>query len=583
MPNTVTKSELDNNKLVYRPPANANGAAYTTFEFTVNDGEADSASAYTMTVDVTPVNDAPTGAPTISGTATVGQALTASTAGISDADGLSGVSYSYRWIRVDADGTGNPVDISGATSQTYALQAADAGKRVKVKVSFTDEGGTNEVSTSAVWPSSGIVQAPPGAPVGLMAVAGNAMVKLAWAAPEDVGTSAVTGYQYQQKESSGSYGAWTATGHRLGVHQSVAGLTNATAYNFRVRAVNAAGAGPPSAEATATPNTAFRPIIVGDSTAEQATTFRITITFDRDVPELRRKALVVGGGRLVERGELGSPRMSRPDGREWAVHVQPDFRFTGLLTIDIPAGAVRDKDGNGNVAAVQYRRMIKADHVRPRLYMELASDPDTGVIRDPSEPVSGPFTVRLSFVTRSIYHQSVTGVELDDIVLTNGTKANLVQERTTIYEGDYEVTVTPDPTYTGPFTVTVEEGAAYACDDLNDPATCDESNLSLGDTLALDVVAPNAPGRFNADLQGESKSPDGRRFTPGRSLSDRTARAARWRSRCVSATGTAIRWPSTGSRPRTSRWRTGDWARRRRRPTGLPGRCRAGRSRVTRG
>ena len=46
--------------LVFRPAANANGASYDTFTFTVNDGTTDSASSYTMTVDVTAVNDAPT-------------------------------------------------------------------------------------------------------------------------------------------------------------------------------------------------------------------------------------------------------------------------------------------------------------------------------------------------------------------------------------------------------------------------------------------------------------------------------------------------------------------------------------------
>ena len=48
--------------LVYTPVANGNGDPYTSFTFTVNDGTADSASSYTMTVDVTPVNDRPTAA-----------------------------------------------------------------------------------------------------------------------------------------------------------------------------------------------------------------------------------------------------------------------------------------------------------------------------------------------------------------------------------------------------------------------------------------------------------------------------------------------------------------------------------------
>ena len=41
------------------------------------------------------------GGPTITGTAQVGETLTADTSGIEDDDGLDSVSYSYQWIRVD--------------------------------------------------------------------------------------------------------------------------------------------------------------------------------------------------------------------------------------------------------------------------------------------------------------------------------------------------------------------------------------------------------------------------------------------------------------------------------------------------
>jgi hypothetical protein len=60
---TIAASQIAN--LVYTPVANGNGDPYTTFQFKVNDGTADSASAYTMTVDVTPVNDPPTANPIV--------------------------------------------------------------------------------------------------------------------------------------------------------------------------------------------------------------------------------------------------------------------------------------------------------------------------------------------------------------------------------------------------------------------------------------------------------------------------------------------------------------------------------------
>ena len=94
------------------------------------------------TVTVAPANSLATGAPTISGTAQVGQNLTASTSGISDADGLTNVSYSYQWLADDTE-------IDGATSSTYTVQSSDNGKVIKVRVDFRDDAGTRESLTSA--------------------------------------------------------------------------------------------------------------------------------------------------------------------------------------------------------------------------------------------------------------------------------------------------------------------------------------------------------------------------------------------------------------------------------------------------
>ena len=87
-------------------------------------------------------NSAATGAPTINGTAQVGESLIASTSDISDADGVANASFTYQWL---ADDTA----ISGATGGTYTLTDADAGKIVKVTVSFTDDAGNAETLTSA--------------------------------------------------------------------------------------------------------------------------------------------------------------------------------------------------------------------------------------------------------------------------------------------------------------------------------------------------------------------------------------------------------------------------------------------------
>ena len=93
-----------------------------------------------------PVNSPATGQPTISGTLEVSRILTANTAAIQDQNGISAAAYSYQWLRLDS---GTETEIAGATSPTYGLAAADQGKTIKVKVSFTDGEGYSESLTSA--------------------------------------------------------------------------------------------------------------------------------------------------------------------------------------------------------------------------------------------------------------------------------------------------------------------------------------------------------------------------------------------------------------------------------------------------
>ncbi len=91
----------------------------------------------------------------------------------------------------------------------------------------------------------------PDQPTGLSAAAGNGQAVLSWTDP---GNSAITDWQYQQKEGTGSYGAWTdMTGSSATTTSyTVAGLTNGNTYAFKIRAKNMDAASAASAEATAT-------------------------------------------------------------------------------------------------------------------------------------------------------------------------------------------------------------------------------------------------------------------------------------------------------------------------------------------
>ena len=95
------------------------------------------------TAAVANLNDAATGAVTLSGTATQGQTLTAAHT-LADVDGIPSTgagAISYQWL---ADG----VAIGGASSSTLMLTQAQVGKAISVRASYTDLGGTAESKTS---------------------------------------------------------------------------------------------------------------------------------------------------------------------------------------------------------------------------------------------------------------------------------------------------------------------------------------------------------------------------------------------------------------------------------------------------
>ena len=142
-------------------------------------------SGATIAVEARP-NSPATGQPTIAGTVQVGETLTADTSGISDDDGLNQASYSYQWL---ADGA----DIAGATAGTYTLTDADEGAIIRVRVSFTDDGGHEESLTSKATDAVAAAElaGPPAKPTGLTGAASHDQVILSWDDPQD---DAITGY-----------------------------------------------------------------------------------------------------------------------------------------------------------------------------------------------------------------------------------------------------------------------------------------------------------------------------------------------------------------------------------------------------
>ena len=200
------------------------------------DNEETLTSAATGAVDARP-NSPATGAPTITGTAQVGQTLTADTSGIADADGLSNVQYEYQWL---ADGA----DIAGATGLTYTLTDSEENKPITVQVSFTDDADNEETLTSAATAAVAGAQPtePPAKPEGLEATATHDSVTLTW---DDPGDDTITGYVILRRipgvDPQGHFDVLVADTGTTATSYTDDTVAAETRYTYRIKAINGAG------------------------------------------------------------------------------------------------------------------------------------------------------------------------------------------------------------------------------------------------------------------------------------------------------------------------------------------------------
>ena len=95
-----------------------------------------------QSANVAPAN---TAAPSVSGTAKVGQTLTTTDGTWT---GTPTPTYTYKWKVADTSG-GSYSDISGATSSTFTITSAQAGKYIKAEVTATNVAGTAAELSSA--------------------------------------------------------------------------------------------------------------------------------------------------------------------------------------------------------------------------------------------------------------------------------------------------------------------------------------------------------------------------------------------------------------------------------------------------
>jgi len=186
-----------------------------------------------------PVN---TVAPVVSGTATFGQTLTTTNGTWT---GAPAPTFTYQWQR----GVGN---ISGATSSTYVLVAADVGNTVRCVVTATNAVAPGGVSANSNSTAT-VAAAVPGAPtIGTATATGSTTATVSYTAPASNGGGTIT--LYTATSSPGGITGTLATAGSGTI--TVTGLDTLTSYTFTVRATNSAGQGPASAASNST-TTAF--------------------------------------------------------------------------------------------------------------------------------------------------------------------------------------------------------------------------------------------------------------------------------------------------------------------------------------
>ena len=123
---------------------------------TVQNGQASSKAA--------PNNTAP---PTITGTAQSGSTLTASNGTFS---GTTPFTYAYVWSRCDATGASCST-ISGATTNSFALQQVDVGNTLRVDVTATNSDGSDHATSVPTAVVTAPASAATGCPTGTGTIA----------------------------------------------------------------------------------------------------------------------------------------------------------------------------------------------------------------------------------------------------------------------------------------------------------------------------------------------------------------------------------------------------------------------------
>src|SRR6184192_903378 len=234
------------NQLSYSDGGLTNGVTYYYQVSAVNnvgEGPRSNEISATPTAPATPPG-APQGL-----VATAGDATVTLTWSAPSSNGGSPIT-NYRIYR-STTGGGETLQATIGNVLTYSDTSVTNGVTYYYQVSAVSNVGegprSNEASATPTAPAG-----PPGAPQGLVATAGDATVTLTWSAPSSNGGSPITNYRIYRGTASGGETLKATIGNVL--TYSDTSVTNGVTYYYQVSAMNGAGEGPRSNEASATPS-----------------------------------------------------------------------------------------------------------------------------------------------------------------------------------------------------------------------------------------------------------------------------------------------------------------------------------------
>lgn len=147
-----------------------------------------------------------------------------------------------------ADGSGDPMVYKCASGHenTFDCNHDDYFSTAPPAGSYL---ATHWNSANSAWLSGAPAATVPGAPSAVQAVPGEGIATVTWAAPASDGGQPVSGYVVTPYAGAAAGPAQTFSS--TATTQTLTGLTNETAYTFKVAAVNSAGTGPQSAASPA--------------------------------------------------------------------------------------------------------------------------------------------------------------------------------------------------------------------------------------------------------------------------------------------------------------------------------------------